>query len=205
MWDLVCLVIPFHLIQMLRCKRAISNDRGSITHSALSSKPEVGVTRSVFINFRNRGFWAYDVPSSVFLKFLIDAANDRLESDPSQWLVDAIQNWRVTAVIPDLSHYAEDDWSQPQIESVTELCKRAVSSIRSHGDILAQEIESWPFVDNYRIFTRRHNPVPCEPVARLGEAFIALLDNSLPKPPDRHWWFFTLDEAPDVIAMKEDF
>lgn len=162
------------------------------------------MSRSHFITFRNCGFWAYDIPTSVFLKFLIDAASARVVSKPSQWLVDAIQNWRVTAVIPDLSHYAEDDWSQSQIESVMELCRSAVSSIRSHGDILAQEIELWPILDDYRIFTRRHDPVPSEPVARLGEAFIALLNSSLSKPPDGHYWFFTLDEVPDVIAMKAD-
>lgn len=162
------------------------------------------MTRSHFINFRDLGFWAYDVPSSVFLKFLIDVAVFHLQSHQSQWLADVVQNWRVTAAIPDLSHFAEDDWSQSQIETIIELNRSAVNIIRTHGDISAQEIESWSILENLRIFTRGHNPVPCEPVARLGEAFIALLNNTLPKPPDGYWWYFTLDVNPDLIEKRED-
>lgn len=162
------------------------------------------MSRSLYINFRGNGFWAYDVPSSVFLKFLIDAANDRLASGTEQWLTDAVQNWRVSAAIPDLSHYADDTWSQSQIDTVIELCRTAINAIRSGDDIPAREIESWPILEDQRIFTRGHDPVPCEPVARLGDAFITLLKNTLPEPPDRHWWFFTLDENPDTLAMRAD-
>lgn len=162
------------------------------------------MSRSLYINFRNNGFWAYDVPSAVFLKFLIDAANDRLVSDADQWLSDAVQQWRVSAVISDLSHYADDEWSQSQIDTVLELCRTATDALRSGGDIPAAEIESWPILDDQRIFVRGHDPVPCEPVARLGDAFNALLQNTLPTPPERHWWFFTLDENADTIAMSAD-
>lgn len=160
--------------------------------------------RSLYINFRHNGFWVYDVPSSVFLKFLIDAASDRLASGTDEWLSDAVQHWRVSAVIPDLSHYVDDEWSQSQIDTVLELCRSATNAIRSGGDIPAREIESWPILDDQRIFTRGHDPVPCEPVARLGEAFIALLQNTLPEPPERHWWFFTLDENVHTIPMRAD-
>ncbi len=162
------------------------------------------MSRSLYINFRDNGFWAYDVPSSVFLKFLIDAATERLASGTDLWLSNAIQNWRVSAAISDLSHYADDDWSQSQIDTVIGLCQTAVNAIRSGGDFPAREIESWQILDDQRIFTRGHDIVPCEPVARLGEAFIELLNNTLPEPPERHWWFFTLDENPDTIAMRVD-
>jgi hypothetical protein len=162
------------------------------------------MSRSLYINFRNKGFWAYDVPSSVFLKFLIDAATDRLASGTDQWLGGAIKNWRISAAISDLSHYADDEWSPPQVDTVIELCRTATNAIRGRGDIPAREIESWPILDDQRMFTRGHDPVPCEPVARLGDAFIALLQDTLPEPPERHWWFFTLDENTDTIAMRSD-
>ena len=162
------------------------------------------MSRSLYINFRDNGFWAYDVPSSVFLKFLIDAANNQLTSGADQWLSDAVQHWRVSAAISDLSHYADDHWSQSEIDIVIELCRTATSAIRCGGDIPAREIESWQILDDQRIFTRGHDPVPCEPVARLGDAFIALLQNTLPEPPERHWWFFTLDENTDTISIRAD-
>jgi len=162
------------------------------------------MSRSLYINFRDDGFWAYDVPSSVFLKFLVDAANDRMAAGTEQWLSNAVCNWRVTAAISELSHYADDEWSQSQIDIVVELCRTTINAIRRGGDIPAYEIESWPILDEHRICTRGHDSVPCEPVARLGEAFVALLQNRLPKLPERHWWFFTLDENPDTIAMRTD-
>ena len=160
------------------------------------------MSRSLYINFRDNGFWAYDVPSSVFLKYLIDAANDRLALCADQWLSDSIQHWRVSAVISDLSHYTDDEWSQSQIDTVIEMCRTATDVLRSRAEIPAAEIESWPILDDQRIFARGHDPVPCEPVARLGDAFIALLQNKLPTPPERHWWFFTLDDNVDTIAMR---
>jgi len=162
------------------------------------------MSRSLYINFRDNGFWAYDVPSSVFLKYLIDAATDRLATGTDQWLIATVQHWRVSAAISDLSHYAEDEWSQSQIDTVIEMCRSATDAIRWRVGIPAAEIESWPILDDQRIFARGHDPVPCEPVARLGDAFIALLQNKLPIPPERHWWFFTLDDNVDTISMRDE-
>ena len=105
-------------------------------------------------------------------------------------------------MISDLSHYTDDEWSQSQIDTVIEMCRTATDVLRSRAEIPAAEIESWPILDDQRIFARGHDPVPCEPVARLGDAFIALLQNKLPTPPERHWWFFTLDDNVDTIAMR---
>ena len=162
------------------------------------------MSKSLYINFRDNGFWAYDVPSSVFLKFLIDAASDRLASGADPWLSDAIKHWRVSAAISEMCRYADDEWSQSQIDTVIGLCRTAINAIRSGGDIPASDIESWPILDDHRICARGHGIVPCEPVARLGDAFIELLNKTLPEPPDRHWWFFALDENPDTIAMRVD-
>lgn len=162
------------------------------------------MSRSKYINFRDNGFWVYDVTSSVFLKYLIDAANERLASDADLWLREVIQQWRVSAAISDLSHYTDDQWSQSQIDTVIEICRIATASIRSRGDIPAAEVESWPILDDQRIFARGHDPIPCEPVGRLGDAFVALLQNTLPAPPERHWWFFTLGDKVDTIAMRAD-
>ena len=60
------------------------------------------MSRSLYVKFRDDGYWVYDVPSSVFLKFLIDAANAHLKPEADQWLGNAIHYWRVSAVIPDM-------------------------------------------------------------------------------------------------------
>ena len=162
------------------------------------------MSRSLYVDFRDNGFWAYDVASSVFLKFLIDAANERTAVDTDHWLSEAIQNWRVSAVISDLGFYLDDNWSQLQIDTVIKLCRTATEVIRAGGNIPASEIESWPILDDQRVFTRGHDPVPSKAVARFGDAVISLLQITLPEPPDRHWWFFTLDENVDTIAMRAE-
>ena len=140
-------------------------------------------------------FWAYDVPLSIFLKFLIDAADERLALGIDQWLVEATYDWRVNiAVGGSIALTIDEEWSQNQIDTIIELCRTAITAIRLSGDLPAREIESWPIIDDSRIFTRGHDPVPCEPVARLGEVFVSLLQNKLPKPPEGNYWFCTLYE-----------
>ena len=162
------------------------------------------MSQTLYVSFRDNGFWAYDVASSVFLEFLIDAATQLADGDSNHWLTEAIQHWRVNAVISDSGFHLDDDWSESQIDTVIDLCCKAVAAIRDYGDIPASEAQSWPILDDRRMFVRGHDPVPCEPVARLGDAIIALLQNTLPEPPDRHWRFFTLADDIDTIAMRAD-
>ncbi len=152
------------------------------------------MARSLYISFRNQGFWAYDVPAAVFLKFLIDAATDQLAVGTDKWLGEAIEHWRVSAVITEMPSWADDEWTQAQIDTVVELCRTATQAIRSARDIPASQVEAWPILDDMRICARGHDPIPCEPVARLGEAFAALLQDRLPDPPAGRRWFFGLDE-----------
>ncbi|MGI9457501.1 MAG: hypothetical protein ACR2NU_13135 [Aeoliella sp.] len=160
------------------------------------------MSRTVYVNFRDNGFWAYDVASSVFLKFLIDAAVERSASTADAWLGEAIERWRANAVVPNMGFYLDDDWSQSQIDTVIELCRVSADVLRKGGDIAAIDIASWPILEDFRIFPRGHDPVPVEPVARFGDAVVALVQGNLPEPPDRHWWFFTLDEDVDTIKMR---
>ena len=159
------------------------------------------MSQTLSVHFRDTSFWAYDVVSSVFLKFLIDAANGQITGDSDHWLAEPIEQWRVNAVISDFGFFLDDSWSQSQIDVVIDLCRKAAGAIRSRESIPAMEIESWPMVDDQRIFTRGHDPVLSEPVAQFGEAVIALLENTLPKPPEDHWWLFTLDKNVNTIKM----
>jgi hypothetical protein len=159
------------------------------------------MSQTTYINFRGNGFWAYDVVSSVFLRFMINAAIERTAANTDEWLNDTLENWRVNAVTPDLGFYLDDDWPHTKIATVVELCQRAAETIRIGGDISASDVESWPILDELRIFPRGYDPVPAEPVARFGDAVVALLENTLPKPPGRHAWFFTLGENVGTIAL----
>ena len=78
----------------------------------------------------------------------------------------------------------------------------AIEAIKLHGDFRASEVESWKILEDLTIFARGHDPIPWDPVARIGRAFILLLQNAMPKPPENHAWFYTLDESVDTIRMR---
>jgi len=162
------------------------------------------MSRTHYVDFRGTGLWAYDVASSVFLKFLIDAADVRTAADSDHWLDESIQHWRVGAVVTDYGLHLDDDWSQSQTDTVIVLCRAAAAAILKRGDMPAAEIESWPMLDGRCIFTRGHDPMPAAPVARFGDAVATLLEDKLPKPPDRHCWFYTLDDNVQTIPMRAD-
>ena len=51
------------------------------------------------MEFRGRGFWAFDVVSGVFLKHLVDAANQLPRLPENGWVGDAVAMWKVNAAV----------------------------------------------------------------------------------------------------------
>ena len=160
------------------------------------------MTRTAYVGYRDNAFWAYDVPGSIFLWFLIQSAEKYLAQYKGHWLSEVIPKWRVSAVITEMAYYADDEWTAEQVDLILQLCDDAISTIRQHGDFAASDVEAWPVLDDQRIFTRGHDPIPTEPIARLGDAFTLLLRGQLPKPPTQHLWFYTLDGNTDTIKMN---
>lgn len=153
------------------------------------------MSRTHYIHFRDQGFWAYDVPTSVFLKHLIDAAKEYNAKEPVPWLTQKIEEWQFNAVCTDLGVYLDNDWTSAQVDVVVALCEHAIAAIRGRRDFSGSEIGSWPMQDDQRIFPRGHDSVPREPVARLGEAIAAVLRGTLPPSPEENKsWFYTLDD-----------
>ena len=160
------------------------------------------MSKTLYVHCEGRGFWAFDVASSVLLKFLIDAAQEPAMTEEGEWLQAVVEHWRVNAVIPDLGVYLDDNWTSSQVATVIKLLRSAAQSLRMQTSLPAGEIESWPFDDDQCLFTRGIDPVPCEPIACLAEAIIALLEDTLPAPPRGHAWFYTLDDEVQTIQMR---
>src|SRR5208282_4217849 len=71
------------------------------------------VAKTQFVNYANRGFWAYDVALGVFLKHLIDAAEASGQADTT-WLSSAVGSWRTVACISDYGLTLDSNWSAAQ-------------------------------------------------------------------------------------------
>ena len=157
------------------------------------------MSKTVFVNFRGDGFWAYDVVSSIFANFLVDAATKLDIRD--EWIAETIHHWRVNAIVSDFGFYLDDNWTPDHILVVQKLCDAASSSIRTLGDFEAETVQSWTQIDGGSICTRDHDLIPCEPIARLGDSIAPLLDGTLPAAPDGHWWFYGLDSETGALKM----
>ena len=157
------------------------------------------MSRSQYVGYRDEGFWVYDVVSSVFLSFLVEAADEQVATN--SWLSEDVYSWRVNAIVSDYSFHLNNEWSRSQIDLVVALCRQANEAIRSRASIPASDIPE-PFPNEW-IELRGHNPIPSEPVARFGEAIISLLRGELPEAPQGHWWFYTLESDVDLIAKQQ--
>jgi hypothetical protein len=150
--------------------------------------------------FEDRGFWAYDVALHVFLKYLIDAAQTSTEAG-APWLSESIASWRIYAVIGGFQVTLAENWSPEQREILIALAEEACSALATREFIPAEEIVSWPFEDDQRIFPRGAKEVFTAPLVELGRAIIALLRGDLPDPPKGEAWFFGLPEGRTTLKM----
>jgi len=164
------------------------------------------MSKTLFVHFRDGGFWAFDVVSAVFLKHLIDAANIHLERHHEPWLTDAVAHWRFNAVSGDYGLFLDDSWSVQQVATFTALARKACAALSKRDTIPAEEIQSWQMIegDAGQCFARGLPAVPTASAIRLGEAIIKLVNGTLPEPPPGTWWFFATEDAGDTIRKPRD-
>jgi hypothetical protein len=159
------------------------------------------MTKSQCIEFEGRLFWAYDVVAGVFLKYLIDEA-ERSEDANEPWLSAAISQWRVQASIAEYGFTLEEQWSSAQKQTFLKLAEGACNKLTSRESIPAQEVASWPLVDELRIFPRGSEEMLTAPVVELGHAVIALVSGKLPHPPEGEAWYFGPWIGSKTIQMR---
>jgi hypothetical protein len=148
------------------------------------------MSKTKFVEFRDHGFWTYDVGLAVFLKHLIDVAVPRSSSSNGTWLADAILDWRRVAVIPDIGLDVDASWSASQLATVIELIDEACARLAERDEYSADEITSWVLFDDLRIFPRGHLQLRTAPVVELGQALAALIEGRLPVAPAGQYWLY---------------
>ena len=161
------------------------------------------MSRLMCVEFRDVGFWAFDVVAATYIRFLVDTAEARATSESNTWLADVIHNWRVSAAVSDVGFHLDDSWTEPQVKTVVEIFRKTNEKIAPLGDIPARTVDSAPIVDELHIFLRNIDPIPHRPLLRFGKAVIDLLSGSLSAPPTGHWWCYDLAETVSIIKMDD--
>src|SRR5579864_5056586 len=121
------------------------------------------VSQTQAVTYTDRGFWAYDVAVGIFLKYLIDAAEANGEAN-TQWLSEAVSSWRIWAFVSDFGLTLDGNWSAEQRRSFIGLAEESCAALATRDSIPAEEIISWPFVDDLRIHPRGAKEVTTAPV-----------------------------------------
>ena len=160
------------------------------------------MTATKGIQFEGRFFWAYDVAAGVFLKPLIDEAEASGQAD-APWLSKAMSSWRVQASITELGFTLEEEWSSAQRQTFIKFAEGACQKLATRESIPAEEIVSWPLVDELRVSPRGAKEVLTAPVVELGRAIIALVSGSLPQSPEGEAWFYGTPTGRSTIRMAK--
>lgn len=159
------------------------------------------MTATKGIQFGNRFFWAYDAAAGVFLKHLIDEVEASGQAN-EPWLSKAVSSWRVEAAITEYGLTLEEEWSSAQRQIFIKLAEGACKKLATRESIPADEIVSWPLVDDLRVFPRGAKEVLTAPIIELGRAIIALVSGDLPRPPEGEAWFYGTPTGRSTIGMK---
>jgi hypothetical protein len=148
------------------------------------------MSKTLFIEYHREGFWAYDVAIGVFLKHLVDRASHHADAQPSPWLSDCIDRWRVNAVITDFGLHLDPAWTDSQRQLVRTLIDEACKEMEKVEAFSAEEAASWALHGEQGIFSRGEAQIPIAPSIELGRAVGLLLDGALPQAPSGTWWFY---------------
>ena len=152
------------------------------------------------VRYAGRGFWAYDISLGVLTKHLLDAAEKSGEAH-APWLSEAMSQWRQWDVISAVGLKFDEHGSAEQRKTVIALMGQACTALGTRRSIPVDEIVSWPFADDVRIFPRAAKEVLTAPVIELGCAMIALLSGQLAEAPKGKAWFFGVPDGDSTIEM----
>src|SRR5258708_325608 len=159
------------------------------------------MSQTMFVQFGNEGFWAYDVALGVFLRPLIDAAEASRQTDTT-WLSGAVRSWREAACISDFGLTLDANWSAAQRQTFIALAEEACARLATRESIPAEEIVHWQILEDLRIFPRGATEVLMAPIVELGGAIIALVSGRLPKAPEGQTWFYGTPTGRETLRHR---
>jgi hypothetical protein len=164
------------------------------------------VSKSSFVDYHDNFFWAYDVSLGIFLKHLIDAADDHAAEFGKSWLQEQVADWRLVAGLVEMYGLNLDDdrtWSAAQKADFLQLAEKACAVLAKREQISAAEIEAWPILDDLRLSTRGEVVVATAAIVELGRAIIELVNGTLEAPPAYTRWFYGCPEGRTTIPNRD--
>jgi hypothetical protein len=166
------------------------------------------LSKSSFVDYQgNGGFWAYDVALGIFLKHLIDAAEEHAAASGEGWLREEAADWRRIAGLVEtigLDLDCDRTWTMAQRDVFVNVVKKACANLAQRNQIPAAEIETRPIFEDLRLSTRGEAVVATAPIVELGRAIVSLIQGTLDDPPTNTLWYYGWPEGRLTMPYDPD-
>ncbi len=161
--------------------------------------------RTTTIRYGGRGFWALDDALAVWRAFLVEEL-DRHEDRAEPWVANLSAQWHRAAAISEFG--AEIGSGTPeQISRLRDRATQARSNARIRGSLSEDDLRGWIILDDLPVagaFSRAGTVVEIERVLEVADAFLALLDGTLPPDPPGGAWFLGSGRGFAVIPDRSN-
>lgn len=162
------------------------------------------MSKTQAITYKGRSFWAFDAALAVWLGAFIDEAA-RLGLEREGGWEERLQDWRWVGTVGDIGIDLDELDTTRDMARFLQVAAAASRGLRALGTLPGQETVTRVLVDHPTRAARygRVQSIDAEPIARLGDAMINLIDGTLPAAPARTWWLFgSADQG--TISMRPE-
>jgi len=149
------------------------------------------MSKTLFVDFRGSGFWAYDVAAGIVAEEMVQVARQRQPMDG--WLAQAIEGWEVTIDVSDYGLPLREDWKESQLVVVRNIIETVAERLAARDTLSS---------DSFRTDFRGADSFPVAPVVELALALRNLLGGDLEAPPRGAAWLYGAEGGRYPIAMR---
>jgi hypothetical protein len=152
-----------------------------------------------------------DVVETAPQHLLADTAHNHQQPRPP-WLRPVAAELRVHATVGADLHLALDQLStspapasacrQQFLELLTDVLNEAATRLRRLKTITAAEAATWQTTPGQTVIWRGATERPTQPIAELAGAMTALIDGTLPRPPEHTWWLYGHPGGRQTVPMQ---
>src|SRR5579862_3408745 len=159
------------------------------------------MSKTQSIAFGGRHLWAFDASLAVWLAWFV-LEWERRDRKHMASLESFVAQARLVATIGDYGLDLDALLGPLAIEPFTAIARDVTQQIRVGGPISAASVAAIHLLDGMAPIRRGPELLDPEPIARVGDAIVGLLDGSLVRPPSGTWWCVgTADPAATIATV----
>jgi hypothetical protein len=152
------------------------------------------VSLTTTISYDERFIWVLDEARAIWLKYLIEAVEQRSSRGAWSWMADELYDWRTVATLGDYA-WSLGPWTDTQRDDFVDAAREARDALVAEPPLSLETVSRWVLLDDIPLVQRLgggvwDDPIDIRPILELGEAVVQLLRDTLSAPPPGEMWLF---------------